>query len=92
MFLGRIQPDFFPHIFGPTENQPLDYEASANAFRKLTSEINVFLEAQATANGEMAKEMTPEQVALGFLRVANEAMCRPIRALTQVQHDLESTY
>lgn len=24
-----------------------------------------------------------EEVALGFVRVANEAMCRPIRALTQ---------
>lgn len=29
-------------------------------------------------------EMTVEEVAMGFIRVANEAMCRPIRALTQV--------
>lgn len=29
--------------------------------------------------------MTIEDVAMGFIRVANEAMCRPIRALTQVQ-------
>jgi len=29
--------------------------------------------------------MTVEDVAMGFIRVANEAMCRPIRALTQVQ-------
>ena len=29
--------------------------------------------------------MSREEVAMGFLRVANEAMCRPIRALTQVQ-------
>jgi hypothetical protein len=28
--------------------------------------------------------MTVEDVAMGFVRVANEAMCRPIRALTQV--------
>ena len=28
--------------------------------------------------------MTEEEVAMGFIRVANEAMCRPIRALTQV--------
>lgn len=28
--------------------------------------------------------MTPHEVALGFIRVANEAMCRPIRAMTQV--------
>ena len=28
--------------------------------------------------------MAVEEVAMGFIRVANEAMCRPIRALTQV--------
>lgn len=28
--------------------------------------------------------MSMEEVAMGFIRVANEAMCRPIRALTQV--------
>ncbi len=27
-------------------------------------------------------EMTVEDVAMGFINVANEAMCRPIRALT----------
>jgi N-methylhydantoinase A/oxoprolinase/acetone carboxylase beta subunit len=29
--------------------------------------------------------MTPFEVALGFIRVANEAMCRPIRNLTQAK-------
>jgi len=29
--------------------------------------------------------MTVEEVAMGFVQVANEAMCRPIRALTQVE-------
>jgi len=28
--------------------------------------------------------VTVEEVAMGFVQVANEAMCRPIRALTQV--------
>lgn len=28
-------------------------------------------------------ELSLEEVAMGFIRVANEAMCRPIRALTQ---------
>lgn len=32
--------------------------------------------------------MTEEEVAMGFVNVANEAMCRPIRALTQAKgHD-----
>lgn len=29
--------------------------------------------------------MSFEEVAMGFIRVANEAMCRPIRALTQAR-------
>lgn len=29
-------------------------------------------------------KMTIEEVAMGFIKVANETMCRPIRALTQV--------
>ena len=30
------------------------------------------------------KKYSVEEVAMGFIKVANEAMCRPIRALTQV--------
>lgn len=40
-------------------------------------------------NASTGKTMTAEQVALGFVEVANEAMCRPIRAITQVQLSLE---
>lgn len=29
--------------------------------------------------------MSIEEVAIGFVKVANEAMCRPIRALTQAK-------
>lgn len=66
-------------------------------FRQLTKEINHFLAAQAKSSanglgqtnsggaGQGGKtEMSVEEVAMGFIRVANEAMCRPIRALTQV--------
>jgi len=34
--------------------------------------------------GPAKEPMTVEEVAMGFLKVANETMCRPIRALTQV--------
>lgn len=37
-----------------------------------------------TQSNSNASEMSVEEVAMGFIRVANEAMCRPIRALTQV--------
>ncbi|KAF4532075.1 hypothetical protein B566_EDAN013405, partial [Ephemera danica] len=83
LVLGRLLPEFFPRIFGPNEDQPLDKEAALTAFRALTDEINAFSAAQ-----EESKEKPPmsvEEVALGFVRVANEAMCRPIRALTQAK-------
>ena len=73
--LGRILPEYFPKIFGKTEDQPLDKDGTVAAFEKLTSEINEF------NDGE--KFMSKEEVAMGFVAVANEAMCRPIRALTQ---------
>uniref|UniRef100_A0A3B4APS0 Uncharacterized protein n=1 Tax=Periophthalmus magnuspinnatus TaxID=409849 RepID=A0A3B4APS0_9GOBI len=84
--LGRLLPSFFPKIFGPGENEPLSLEETMKHFHKLTQDINVFL----TSNQSQVKIHTPtlEEVAMGFIRVANEAMCRPIRALTQAKgHD-----
>eukprot|EP00039_Didymoeca_costata_P007096 m.96244 g.96244 ORF g.96244 m.96244 type:complete len:1284 (-) comp13538_c0_seq1:326-4177(-) len=79
VLLGRIQPKHFPHIFGESENEPLDFEASKKAFVELTANINASLQ---------GKTMTTHEVALGFVQVANEAMCRPIRSLTQAKgHD-----
>ena len=37
-----------------------------------------------TATTGVTTHRTVEDVAMGFIKVANEAMCRPIRALTQV--------
>ncbi|CAN7988046.1 unnamed protein product [Ixodes hexagonus] len=71
--LGRLLPDYFPKIFGKSEREPLDKAAAMEAFRKLTQQVNACL----------GGFMTAEQVAMGFVNVANESMCRPIRALTQ---------
>uniref|UniRef100_A0A671WKM9 5-oxoprolinase, ATP-hydrolysing n=1 Tax=Sparus aurata TaxID=8175 RepID=A0A671WKM9_SPAAU len=76
--LGRLLPSFFPKIFGPGENEPLSLEETMKHFHHLTQEINLFF----------TSGMSVEEVAMGFIRVANEAMCRPIRALTQAKgHD-----
>ena len=58
-----------PKIFGPNENEGLDIEASRDLFDQLTSEIN----------GSRTDTLSLEQAAAGFLRIANETMCRPIR-------------
>uniref|UniRef100_A0A7N8YGA8 5-oxoprolinase, ATP-hydrolysing n=1 Tax=Mastacembelus armatus TaxID=205130 RepID=A0A7N8YGA8_9TELE len=80
--LGRLLPSFFPKIFGPSENEPLSLEETMKHFHHLTQEINLFL------SSNQPQAMSVEEVAMGFIRVANEAMCRPIRALTQAKgHD-----
>lgn len=78
LVLGRLLPDFFPKIFGPNNDQPLHTEKTLELFNKLTKEINNFLKSQ-----NDPKKMSVEEVAMGFIKVANEAMCRPIRAITQ---------
>jgi 5-oxoprolinase (ATP-hydrolysing) len=70
--LGRVLPSHFPHIFGPNEDEPLDVDGALKAFEEL---------------GKLpeAEGRSPEELAFGFLQVANEAMCRPIRNLTQMK-------
>ncbi|ORY28998.1 Hydantoinase B/oxoprolinase-domain-containing protein [Naematelia encephala] len=75
LILGRLLPEHFPKIFGPNENEGLDIQASQKLFDQITTEVNA---------GKSDK-LSMEQVAAGFLRVANETMCRPIRTLTEAR-------
>ena len=81
VFLGRLLPSYFPHIFGPTEDEPLDVDIVQQKFASLAKRINEDTHSMKTA----------EDIALGFLAVATEAMCNPIRTLSQSRgHDLPS--
>ncbi|KAI8718172.1 hypothetical protein NCS52_00595300 [Fusarium sp. LHS14.1] len=73
LFLGRLLPEFSPAIFSPNEDKRLNYETTAKAFAEMARMIN----------SEEGLDFSPEEVASGFLRVANEAMSRPIRSLTE---------
>lgn len=77
LFLGRLLPHRFPKIFGPNEDQPLDRDASARALLEIARDVDDYF-----GKGAM---MTPEKVASGFVRVANETMCRPIRELSEAR-------
>lgn len=55
------------------QNEPLDAAGTRAAFESLTAEVN----ADEAAAGKPPKSV--DEVAMGFIRVANEAMCRPIR-------------
>ena len=76
--LGRVLPDFFPKIFGPDKSQALDKEVTINSFEKLSNTINLYY-----GTTGVKKHLSPEEIAMGFIRVANEAMSRPIRTITE---------
>src|SRR4051812_2872706 len=70
--LGKLHPDFFPHVFGPGADQPLDAAVVREKFTALAREI-----AEATGNTR-----TPEEVAEGFLRIAVENMANAIKQIS----------
>ncbi|KAF8664849.1 hypothetical protein AX16_000690 [Volvariella volvacea WC 439] len=76
LLLGRLIPDFFPKIFGKSEKEPLDVQASRTLFEQLAEQIN-------SENHE--KTLSFDEIVYGFIKVANETMCRPIRALTEAR-------
>ncbi|HUJ75560.1 MAG TPA: hydantoinase/oxoprolinase family protein, partial [bacterium] len=76
LVLGRIAPEFFPKIFGPGEDQPLDLAASRAAMAELTRRINADQQAAGRS------PYTVEEVALGFVNAANQTMVRPIREIS----------
>ncbi|KAK0453995.1 5-oxoprolinase [Desarmillaria tabescens] len=75
VFLGRLLPAHFPRIFGPDENQSLDADVVREKFTALAKQIST----------DTGVEKTPEEIALGFLTVATEAMCLPIRAISEAR-------
>lgn len=75
LYLGRIIPEYFAPIFGPNADQPLDIEASAKLLEEMSIQVSK----------DSGKTISAKEVALGFLAVANESMCRPIRSLTEAK-------
>ena len=79
VLLGKIQPDFFPKVFGPGADQPLDREAAARRFAEMAGQVR----------RETGREMTPEQLAEGFLEIAVGSMAEAIKRISvQRGHDV----
>jgi 5-oxoprolinase (ATP-hydrolysing) len=72
VMLGRVQPEFFPAVFGPGGDQPLDAGAVTGRFAVLARQIG---EATGTAP-------SPEQVAAGFLDIAVANMANAIKKIS----------
>ncbi|QPC88223.1 5-oxoprolinase [Mesorhizobium sp. NBSH29] len=68
VMLGKLQPDFFPSIFGPNQDQPLDTDAVHKRFSAMAAEIG---------DGR-----SPESVAEGFVTIAVENMANAIKKIS----------
>jgi 5-oxoprolinase (ATP-hydrolysing) len=68
LMLGRIQPDYFPRVFGPGGDQPLDTTVVRDRFTALAAEI-----------GDGRR---PEEVAAGFLEIAVANMASAIKKIS----------
>ncbi|MFQ3636315.1 MAG: hydantoinase/oxoprolinase family protein, partial [Cyanobacteriota bacterium] len=80
VMLGKIQPQFFPAVFGPAGNLPLDADIVREKFSALAAEISA-----STGDGRFAKgsrRESPEQVAEGFLAIAIEKMASAIKKIS----------
>jgi 5-oxoprolinase (ATP-hydrolysing) len=72
VMLGKLQPAFFPRVFGPGGDEPLDRDVVEAKFTELAERI-----ARETGN-----RRTPEAVAEGFLRIAVENMANAIKQIS----------
>ncbi|MEX2167333.1 MAG: hydantoinase B/oxoprolinase family protein [Methyloceanibacter sp.] len=65
---GKLRPEFFPRIFGPGQDQPLDAGAVRKAFKALARKLG---------DGR-----APEDIADGFIRIAVQNMANAIKTIS----------
>ncbi|ABC63944.1 hydantoinase B/oxoprolinase family protein [Erythrobacter litoralis] len=75
LVLGRIDPAFFPHVFGPHADQPLDPDAARQRLEEIAAAL---------------PELKPlEEIARGFLAIAVDNMANAIRKISVARgHDV----
>ncbi|MBI3937616.1 MAG: hydantoinase B/oxoprolinase family protein, partial [Betaproteobacteria bacterium] len=77
--LGRIQKEFFPRVFGPAADAPIDVAIVREKFSALAAEI------ARAAGGERGIE----EIAEGYVRIAVENMANAIKKISvQRGHDV----
>ena len=72
VMVGKIQPQFFPKVFGPEGNESLDKDRVRVKFTALAKEISETTSLQ----------RSPEQVAEGFLNIAIDNMASAIKKIS----------
>ena len=72
VMLGKLNPDYFPKVFGPNGDEPLSRDAVAEKFAVLAAEIE--------ASGR--EPMPLEAIAEGYLTIAVENMANAIKKIS----------
>src|SRR5262245_506371 len=72
LMLGKLQPQFFPHVFGPGGDQPLDPAVVERGFEALADEVGA-------ATGSRPE---PAEIADGFLTIAVQNMAEAIKQIS----------
>ncbi|MFL2846088.1 MAG: hydantoinase B/oxoprolinase family protein, partial [Candidatus Puniceispirillaceae bacterium] len=70
--LGKLQPQYFPHVFGPEQNEALDIGPVRDGFAALAR----------TVEAETGVRRNEEEIASGFLRIAVENMANAIKKIS----------
>ena len=79
VMLGRIQPAYFPKVFGPGGDQPIDADLVRRRFAELAE----------TISAHTGDRRRPEEVAEGFLRIAVANMANAVKKISvQKGHDV----
>jgi len=72
VMLGKLQPEYFPHVFGENQDAPLDADAVRAKFTALAADIHA-------ATGD---RRSPVEVADGYLKIAVENMANAIKKIS----------
>jgi 5-oxoprolinase (ATP-hydrolysing) len=79
LMVGKLHPGFFPSVFGPGADQPLDGETVCQRFTALANQV-------ASTTGI---ERSPEEIAHGCLAIAVDNMANAIKKISiQRGHDI----
>lgn len=72
VMLGKLQPSYFPRVFGDNGNQPLDADAVEQKFTLLVEQIE-------ESTGQLKSKY---EIAAGFLAIAVENMANAIKKIS----------
>ncbi|MGI9275957.1 MAG: hydantoinase B/oxoprolinase family protein [Endozoicomonas sp.] len=79
VMLGRLQPDFFPKIFGSDGNRSLDTSGVRQQFQQLAE----------TVSRDSEQSISPVELAQGYLQIAVDNMANAIKKISvQKGHDV----